>query len=42
MLDLGEGPHDVEVEGDGFITFRRTVNVRAGETVALDVSLSRE
>jgi hypothetical protein len=40
-IELREGPHEIEVRHEGFSTFRRTVNVRAGETVSLNVSLSR-
>jgi hypothetical protein len=40
-IELGEGTHEVEVRKEGFSTFRRTVFVRAGETVSLNVSLSR-
>ena len=40
-IDLGAGSHEVEVRKQGFTTYRTTVRVRAGETVALNVSLSR-
>jgi hypothetical protein len=40
-IELGEGPHDVEVRQDGFTPFRRTVRIRAGNTTTLNVSLSR-
>jgi hypothetical protein len=41
LIELREGSHEVEVRKEGFSTFRRTVAVRAGETVPLNVSLSR-
>jgi hypothetical protein len=41
LIDLADGPHDVEVRKDGLTTYRRTVQVRAGRTVRLNVSLSR-
>jgi hypothetical protein len=41
LLDLGAGSHEVEVRKQGFTTYRTTVRVRAGETVALNVSLAR-
>lgn len=41
LLELSEGPHDVEVRQDGFAPYRRTVRVRAGITTTLNVSLSR-
>ena len=41
LIELREGTHDVEVRKDGFATYRRSVRVRAGETVPLNVSLSR-
>jgi PEGA domain-containing protein len=40
-LELGSGAHQVEVRKQGFTTYRSTVHVRAGETVALNVSLAR-
>jgi hypothetical protein len=40
-IELGEGTHDVEVRKDGFTTYRTTVQVRGGDTVTLNVSLSR-
>lgn len=40
-IELAEGTHDVEVRQEGFAPFRRTVRVRAGDTTALNVSLSR-
>jgi hypothetical protein len=41
LIELGEGNHEVEVRKDGFTTFRRSVRIRAGETVPLNVSLSK-
>ena len=41
QADAQHARHDVEVRKDGFATFRRTVDVRAEETVSLNVSLSR-
>ena len=40
-IDVGEGSHEVEVRKEGLTPYRRTVRVRAGETVALNVSLTR-
>lgn len=40
LIELADGPHDVEVRKEGLTTYRRTVQVRAGRTVALNVSLS--
>ena len=40
-LELGSGAHQVEVRKQGFTSYRSTVHVRAGETVALNVSLAR-
>jgi len=40
-LELGSGAHQVEVRKQGFTSYRSTVQVRAGETVALNVSLAR-
>ncbi|MFN7981612.1 MAG: PEGA domain-containing protein [Vicinamibacterales bacterium] len=40
-IELADGPHDVEVRQQGYTTFRRTVQIRAGITVPLNVSLSR-
>lgn len=39
-VDLSEGPHRVEVRKDGFVTYARTVDVRRGRTLTLNVSLS--
>jgi hypothetical protein len=41
LLDLGAGSHEIEVRKPGFTGYRTTVRVRAGETVALNVSLAR-
>ena len=41
LIELGEGPHEVEIRKSGFSTFRRSVRVRAGDTVSLNVSLSK-
>ncbi len=41
LIDLPEGPHDVEVRKEGRPAYRRTVQVRAGRTIPLNVSLSR-
>ncbi len=39
MVQVGEGPHRIEIRKDGFTTYTTEVNVRAGETVPLNVSL---
>ena len=39
-IDLPEGPHRLEVRKDGFRTYMRTVDVRRGQTVTLNVSLT--
>lgn len=41
LIDLAEGPHDVEVRVEGRPPYRRTVQVRAGRTTPLNVSVSR-
>jgi PEGA domain len=41
LIELGEGSHEVEVRKQGFVTYKTTVRVRAGETAAVNVSLSR-
>lgn len=41
LIDLPEGSHDIEVRKDGRPSYRRTVQVRAGRTTPLNVSLSR-
>ena len=40
FVDLSEGPHRVEVRKEGFVTYVRTVDVRRGRTVTLNVSLT--
>jgi len=40
-IDLHEGTHEIEIESEGLSTFRKSVRVRAGETVSLNVSLVR-
>ena len=39
-IDLPEGPHRLEVRKDGYRTYIRTVDIRRGQTVTLNVSLS--
>jgi hypothetical protein len=39
-IDLPEGPHRVEVRKEGFSPYTRTIEVRRGRTVTLNVSLS--
>jgi hypothetical protein len=39
VVDLGTGFHDVEVRRDGYRTYRAEVEVRAGDTTLLNVSL---
>lgn len=41
LIDLAEGPHEVEIRKDGMRPYRRTIEIRAGRTVPLNVSLSR-
>lgn len=41
VVDVEPGSHQIEVRKDGFTTYTRTVRVRAGETVPVNVSLSR-
>jgi hypothetical protein len=41
LIELGAGAHEVEVRKQGFTTYRTTVRVRAGENVAVNVSLGR-
>jgi len=41
LIELAEGPHDIEVRRDGAAPYRRTVDVRAGRTTTLNVSLPR-
>jgi hypothetical protein len=40
-IELAEGPHDVEVRQNGFASFHRTVQIHAGDTTPLNVSLSQ-
>jgi PEGA domain len=40
VIELGEGPHRIEVRKNGFQTYSTTVRVRRGETVRLNVSLT--
>jgi hypothetical protein len=40
-IELAEGAHDLEVRQNGFASFRRTVQVHAGDTISLNVSLSQ-
>jgi hypothetical protein len=40
-IEVAAGEHEIEVKKDGYSTFQRTVRARAGETVSLNVSLSR-
>ena len=39
-LDLPEGPHRLEVRKNGFRTYTRTVDVRRGQTITINVSLT--
>jgi hypothetical protein len=41
LIELPDGTHEVEVRREGLATYRRVVQVRAGRTVTLNVSLSR-
>ena len=40
VIELSEGPHRIEVRKDGFQTYSTTVQVRPGDTVRLNVSLT--
>jgi hypothetical protein len=40
-IELAEGSHDVEVRQNGFASFHRTVQIHAGDTTPLNVSLSQ-
>ena len=42
VVDLAEGAHRIEVRKDGFRTYVRTVKVRRGQTVTLNVSLTTD
>ncbi len=39
-IDLAEGPHQVEVRKEGFRPYVRTIDVLAGRTFTLNVSLT--
>lgn len=39
-IDLPEGPHRLEVRKDGFRSYTRTVDIRRGQTMTLNVSLT--
>lgn len=41
VIELAAGTHQVEVRKEGLTAFRRTVQVKAGETVSFNVSLSK-
>lgn len=41
LVELPAGTHVIEISASGRTPYRRTVDVRAGETVTLNVSLSR-
>lgn len=41
LIDLPEGPHEIEVRAEGRPPYHRTVEVRAGRTVPVNVSVSR-
>jgi hypothetical protein len=41
LIDLPAGPHEIDVRKEGLPAYRRTVEVRAGRTLPLNVSLSR-
>jgi len=40
FVDLAEGPHQLEVRKDGYRTYVRTIQVRRGQTLTLNVSLT--
>jgi len=40
LVDLAEGPHRLEVRRDGYKTYTRTIQVRRGQTLTLNVSLT--
>jgi hypothetical protein len=42
VIELAEGPHRIEVTSPGYRTYTSEIQVRDGETVPLNVSLSRE
>lgn len=41
VVQVAEGTHRVEIRKDGYDVFTQTVNVRPGETITLNVSLTR-
>jgi hypothetical protein len=41
VVQLGPGPHRIEVRKEGFRTFSTEVTIRSGETAPLNVSLAR-
>ena len=41
LVELPEGTHTIEISAGGRVPYRRTVDVRAGDTLTLNVSLSR-
>ena len=41
LIELSDGPHEIEVRRDGAAPYHRTVHVRAGRTTTLNVSLPR-
>ena len=41
LIELADGSHEIEVRKQGLKTYRTTVRVRGGETLPLNVSLSR-
>ncbi len=42
LVQLTPGPHRIEIRRQGYQTFSRTIDVRAGETETLNVSLSKQ
>jgi hypothetical protein len=42
MLQLSDGTHAIEVQKEGYRTYKAELRVRRGETTSLNVSLSRE
>ena len=41
LIELREGSHEVVIKSEGLSTFRKSVRVRAGDTVSVNVSLTR-
>jgi hypothetical protein len=39
-IDLPEGTHRLEVRKDGFRSYTRTVDIRRGQTITVNVSLA--